>query len=130
MEIVDDGGRPVADGEVGQLVGTTIGVEAMPLIRFATGDMTFMTRERCRCGLWTPRIGPILGREDQVMKLKGTTVYPAAVQRSLEGMAQVVDYIMIATTGGSQTDELEVVAAWRGGGGGRGRRSARGCGGI
>jgi phenylacetate-CoA ligase len=113
-EIVDDAGRPLPDGREGQLVATTIGVEAMPLIRFATGDMTFMTHDRCECGLWTPRIGPILGRRDHAMKIKGTTVYPAAVQRALQGIEQIIDYIMIATAPTALSDELEVVVAWRG----------------
>lgn len=113
-EILDDAGQPVADGTVGQLVATTIGVQAMPLVRFATGDITFMTRERCSCGLHTPRLGPILGRRDQAMKLKGTTVYPAAVQRSLQGVEQIVDYILIATAETALSDDLEVVIAWRG----------------
>jgi phenylacetate-CoA ligase len=114
IEIVDDAGRPLADGQEGQLVATTIGVSGMPMIRFATGDVTFMTRQRCECGLWTPRIGPILGRRDQAMKLKGTTVYPAAVQRALGALEQVVDFVMIATAPTALSDELEVVVAWRG----------------
>ncbi|MGD0461138.1 MAG: AMP-binding protein [Tepidisphaeraceae bacterium] len=113
-EILDDAGHPLPDGQEGQLVATTIGVQAMPLVRFATGDLTFMTRQRCQCGLWTPRIGPILGRKEQAMKIKGTMVYPAAVQRALQGIDQVVDYIMIATAPTALSDELEVVVAWRG----------------
>ena len=114
VEILDDAGRPVPDGREGQLVATTIGVEAMPLIRFATGDVTFLTRRRCPCGLWTPHIGPILGRRDQAMKIKGTTVYPAAVQRALQGLDDLVDYIMIATAPTALSDELEIIAAWPG----------------
>lgn len=113
VEILDDIGNPVPDGQEGQLVATSIGVEGMPLIRFATGDVTFMTRERCACGRWTPRIGPILGRKDQAMKIKGTTVYPAAVQRSLQDIEQIADYVMIATAPTPLSDELEVVIALR-----------------
>jgi phenylacetate-CoA ligase len=76
--------------------------------------MTCMTRARCACGIWTPRIGPILGRRDQAMKIKGTTVYPAAVQRVLSGIEQVSDYVLIATSPSALSDELEVVVAWRG----------------
>jgi phenylacetate-CoA ligase len=86
----------------------------MPLLRFATGDITFLTRNPCPCGRTTPRIGPILGRRDQAMKLKGTTVYPAAVQRSLQSLEQVIDYVMIATAPTPLSDELEVVVAVRG----------------
>jgi phenylacetate-CoA ligase len=114
LEILDDAGNPVLDGTEGQLVATTIGVEAMPLVRFATGDITFMTRDRCSCGLWTPRIGPIVGRREQMMKIKGTTVYPAAVQRALAGIEGVADYVMIATAPTPLSDELEIVVAWRG----------------
>jgi phenylacetate-CoA ligase len=114
VEILDDAGNPVPDGREGQLVATTIGVCGMPLVRFATGDMTFMTHERCDCGRWTPRIGPILGRKDQAMKIKGTTVYPAAVQRALQGVERIIDYVMIATAPTPLSDELEVVVALRG----------------
>ncbi len=113
IEVIDDQGQPVADGQVGQLVATSIGVQAMPLIRFATGDMTFIRREQCRCGRWTPRIGPILGRRDQQMKLKGTTVYPAAVQRALQGISQINDYVMIATAPTPLSDELEILVSLR-----------------
>jgi phenylacetate-CoA ligase len=113
VEILDDDGRAVPEGSVGQLVATTIGVEAMPMVRFATGDMTFLTRERCFCGLWTPRIGPILGRRDQAMKIKGATVYPAAVQSALQGIEAVGDYLLIVTSPTSLCDELEVVVALR-----------------
>jgi len=114
IEIVDDAGSPVPDGKEGQLVATTIGVVGMPLVRFATGDITFLTREQCECGRWTPRIGPILGRKDQAMKIKGTTVYPAAVQRALQGVDQIADYVMIATAPTPMSDELEIVVALRG----------------
>jgi phenylacetate-CoA ligase len=114
VEILDDAGVPVPDGREGQLVATTIGVQAMPLVRFATGDVTIMTRQRCRCGRWTPRIGPILARADQAMKIKGTTVHPAAVQRVLNGMEQIADYVMIANAPTLLSDELEVVVALRG----------------
>jgi len=113
-EILDETGSPVPDETPGQLVATTLGVTAMPLVRFATGDITFLTREPCPCGRTTPRIGPILGRKDQAMKLKGTTVYPAAVQRSLQSIDQVIDYVMIATAPTPLSDELEVVVAVRG----------------
>ena len=115
VEILDDAGNAVPDGVEGQLVATTIGVQAMPLVRFATGDMTFMTRtSNARCGLWTPRIGPILGRLDQAMKIKGTTVYPAAVQRALQAVEQIIDYVMIATAPTALSDELEILVAVRG----------------
>ena len=98
VEILDDHNQPVPDGQVGQLVATTIDALSMPMVRFATGDMTFLTRELCACGRHTPRIGPILGRRDHAMKIKGVTVYPSAVQRSLQALPEVIDFVMIATS--------------------------------
>jgi phenylacetate-CoA ligase len=114
LEIIDEEGRGVEDGQVGEIVATTFGVEAMPLLRFRTGDCSFLVRERCTCGRWTPRIGPILGRKNQAMKLKGTTVYPAAVQRILDATEEVSDYVLIVTCEAPLSDQLEVVVALKG----------------
>jgi phenylacetate-CoA ligase len=114
VEILDAEDRPVPDGEIGEVVATTIGVEALPLLRFRTGDLAFLRRERCACGLWTPRLGPIVGRKNQMMKLKGTTVFPAAVERALSQVEQVVDYVMIVTSSAPLADELEVAIAVKG----------------
>ena len=86
----------------------------MPLIRFATGDITFMTHEQCACGRWTPRIGPILGRKDQAMKIKGTTVYPAAVQRALQQSRPDRRLRDDRNRSDALSDELEVVVALHG----------------
>ncbi len=110
-EIVDEEGRTVPGGQVGELVATTFGVEAMPLIRFRTGDMTYLRREQCECGRVTPRIGPILGRRNQMMKIKGTTLYPSAVQRILDGIEGVRDYVMVVTSPTPLSDELEILVA-------------------
>jgi phenylacetate-CoA ligase len=122
VEILDDDGRPVPDGEVGELVATTIGVEALPLIRYRTGDCTTLRRTRCACGRWTPRIGPIVGRKSQMMKIKGTSVYPAAVQKVLDSYEQIVDYVMIATSVSALSDELSIAVVVRGDASGLERR--------
>ena len=69
LEIVDDSGHVLGDGEVGEVVATTFGVEAMPVIRYATGDCAALFRERCSCGHAAPRVGPIVGRKNQKLKL-------------------------------------------------------------
>jgi phenylacetate-CoA ligase len=84
IEVVDDAGRPVADGEVGEVVATTFGVEAMPVIRYATGDCAALFREQCACGRATPRLGPIVGRKNQKLKFKGTSLFPSTLQAVLE----------------------------------------------
>ncbi len=111
VEVLDDLGRQVPDGEVGEIVATTFGVEAMPLIRFRTGDCSFIDRSRCRCGRWTPRVGPILGRKNQMLKIKGTTIFPSAVERVLQSFPQIDDYVMVASSLAPLSDTLEVLVA-------------------
>ena len=111
VEILDEQGRRVPDGEPGEVVATTIGVEAMPLIRFRMGDMSFMATTRCECGRCTPRIGPILARKNEMLKLKGTTVFPATIYNVLNAIPNVLDYVLVATAAASLSDELEVVVS-------------------
>ncbi len=86
VEIVDDAGGRVADGEAGEIVLTPLGIEGMPLLRFRTGDVSFLVSEPCSCGRNTPRIGPILGRKQQMMKFRGTTLYPNMVFEVLDAI--------------------------------------------
>jgi len=78
-EILDDNNNQVAAGESGELTITTLGVEGMPLIRFKTGDICRKYEEKCACGRNTPRLGPLLGRKNHMIKYKGTTIYPPAI---------------------------------------------------
>jgi phenylacetate-CoA ligase len=111
LEIVDEDGSPMADGEVGEVVVTPLNVEGMPLIRFATGDLSFQSREPCACGRKTPRLGPIVGRKKQMMKVRGTTLYPQAVHAALDGIPHVVEYYISVDSQADLSDELTVHAA-------------------
>lgn len=86
IEILDERGRPVRDGEPGELVITPFGVKGTPLIRFRTGDITFMKSEKCFCGQTSPRIGPVLGRKKQAITIKGIKLFPNNILAVLEGM--------------------------------------------
>jgi len=114
LEILDEDGNRVPPGEVGEVVATTFGIEAMPVLRFRTGDYSFLIEDRCRCGRHTPRLGPILGRKDQMLKIKGTTVFPAAVSRALDSLPNVTNYVMIVSAEDALADHLEVVISARG----------------
>jgi len=85
LEILDDNGAQVKDGEKGEVVVTPLGVTGMPLIRFKTGDISYLIDEKCSCGRTTKRIAPIIGRKNQMLKYKGTTVFPNAILACLEG---------------------------------------------
>lgn len=79
VEVLDESGRPLPPGRAGEVVVTPLGVRGMPLLRFRTGDMAALHEEPCPCGRNTPRLGPVLGRRDQMMKYKGTTLFPGTL---------------------------------------------------
>lgn len=108
LEVLDDQGRSVPDGEVGELVATTFGVEAMPLIRYRTGDCAAIHREPCACGRRTLRVGPIVGRKSQKLKIKGTTVFPSALKLVLDSAEAVAAYVIIARREADLCDSVEV----------------------
>jgi phenylacetate-CoA ligase len=108
VEIVDDQGNRLDDGEVGEVVVTPLGVQGMPLVRFKTGDMSFVINEKCPCGRITKRIGPVLGRKAQLLKYKGTNVYPNAIVSIVEANADFSGCYVEAHT--SQFGEDRVVA--------------------
>ena len=108
VEIVDDAGRPVPDGEIGELVITPLQMEGMPLIRYRTGDITFQVPGACPCGRGGSRIGPILGRKQQRLKVKGTTLYPKTIEDALVAVEGVENFVIEAHTGDDETDRLLV----------------------
>jgi len=108
VEVVDDAGRPVPEGEAGELVITTLQVEGTPLIRYRTGDVTFLVPGVCPCGRGGARIGPILGRKQQRLKVKGTTLYPKAIEDVLLSVDGVENFVIEAHTGDGDTDHLVV----------------------
>jgi phenylacetate-CoA ligase len=107
-EIVDSDGNPLPNGEVGELIITTLRVEGMPLIRYQTGDITFKISDPCKCGRNSSRLGPILGRKDHKLKLKGTTVYPQNIINALYEIPAIENYILETYRGEDFADHLVV----------------------
>jgi len=109
VEILDDAGKPLPDGEAGEVTATTFGVEAMPLIRYRTGDCAAMLSKKCKCGRSTPRIGPIVGRKNQKLKFKGASLFPSTLAGVLEEMEDVEAFVIIARREGELSDAVEVL---------------------
>jgi len=105
-EIINEDGVEVPDGEAGELVITTFGVEAMPLIRYKTGDLVKKYTTPCLCGNHAPRIGPVLGRKKQMIKYKGTTIYPMMVIDVLNNLENIKNYIIEIRSDEMKLDEL------------------------
>jgi phenylacetate-CoA ligase len=105
-EFLDENNSPVTKGDAGELTITTIGVEGMPLLRFKTGDICHGHYESCRCGRNTLRVGPVIGRKNQMIKFKGTTLYPPALYDILENIEGVKNYIVELYTNTIGMDEI------------------------
>ncbi len=108
VEIIGDDGRQVADGTPGEVVITTIGVEAMPLLRYRTGDLAALHSEPCTCGRLSKRLGPVVGRKGQMIKFRGTTLYPPAIFDVLHEADYILEYAAEVYTGEQGTDELRL----------------------
>lgn len=105
-EILDDDGNPVKEGESGELTITTLGVEAIPLLRFKTGDIVKAHDEPCKCGRNTMRLGPVIGRKQQMVKYKGTTLYPPAMNDILNDFDGILCYQIVIQSNEIGLDEI------------------------
>lgn len=105
-EILDENENPVKEGESGELTITTLGVEAIPLLRFKTGDLVKAHYEPCKCGRNTMRIGPVLGRKQQMIKYKGTTLYPPAMNDIMNDFGNVSCYQIVIKSDEIGLDEI------------------------
>lgn len=93
-EVLDENQNPVSEGKIGELVITPLRTRTMPLIRYATGDMLTWSETECSCLRNTRRLGPVVGRKQQRLKFKGTTLYPQAITEALNKF-QKIDIFMI-----------------------------------
>lgn len=85
IEIVDPKtGDPVPDGEIGEIVITTLRKQGAPLIRYRTHDLSRKLTGECKCGSKYPRIDTILGRTDDMVKVKGVNIFPSQVDELLK----------------------------------------------
>lgn len=107
-EIIGENNLPVKDGEIGEVVVTTLGVEGMPLLRFRTGDISSKITEQCACGRNSYRLTPLVGRKNNMIKLKGTTIYPPAIYDVLDNTPYVINYVVIVQNSFAGTDEVIV----------------------
>ena len=108
VEIIGEDGLPVPDGQPGEIVVTTLGVEAMPLLRFRTGDIAAKIMEQCKCGRNSYRLTPLVGRKNNMIKLKGTTLYPPAINDVLDNTDYVENYVIEVRQSEAGTDDVVV----------------------
>lgn len=95
IEILDNNNNIAKVGDVGRLVITTFGSQSMPLVRYDTGDLTYITDEPCECGRNSLRIGPILGRHKNIFKVGGVTVSQQQLENVILSLPYIIDYCII-----------------------------------
>lgn len=93
-ELLDENDNQVGANTPGEVTITTLGVEGMPLLRYKTGDICMYFDEPCGCGRDTWRLSPVIGRKKQMIKFKGTTLYPPALFDLLNEMPEILDYVI------------------------------------
>ena len=108
VEIIGEDGLPVSDGQPGEIVVTTLGVEGMPLLRFRTGDIAAKIIDQCKCGRNSYRLTPLVGRKNNMIKLKGTTLYPPAINDVLDNTDFVENYVIEVRQSEAGTDDVVV----------------------
>ncbi|HOC55728.1 MAG TPA: phenylacetate--CoA ligase [Verrucomicrobiota bacterium] len=101
-------GKPCADGEEGELVLTTLGKQAMPMIRYRTRDITTLTSETCECGRTLRRIKRIGRRADDMFIIRGINVYPSQVETALLKVEGTLPHYQIVLTREEDLDVMEV----------------------
>ncbi|MDQ7832793.1 MAG: AMP-binding protein [Desulfovibrionaceae bacterium] len=102
-----DTGIPLKDGEVGEIVVTAFN-KTYPLIRLATGDLSYIERAPCPCGRTSPRLGNIVGRVDTTARIKGMFVYPHQVEQVISRFEEIKRWQIEVTNPGG-IDEMNLV---------------------
>ena len=108
-EVVDpESGEPLPEGAEGVLVFTTLTKEAVPLLRYATGDITTLRTDTCTCGRTSARMGLIKGRSDDMLIVRGINVYPTQVESVLVRVPELSPHYRLIVTREGTLDEVEV----------------------
>jgi phenylacetate-CoA ligase len=108
-EVVDpDTGEPLPEGEEGELVLTTLTKEALPALRYRTGDMTSLTYETCDCGRTAVRMDNVTGRTDDLLIVRGVNVYPSQIEEVMLDLDAVAPHYRIDLRREGQLDRMEI----------------------
>jgi phenylacetate-coenzyme A ligase PaaK-like adenylate-forming protein len=117
VEVVDPAsGRPLGPGERGELVFTTLTKEAMPVLRYRTGDLAALDPSPCACGRTLPRMSKVTGRKDDMLVIRGVNVYPSEVEAVLVAERAVAPHYLLVVDRTEAMPKLvvacELAAGW------------------
>jgi phenylacetate-CoA ligase len=109
VEVVDPAtGEPVEEGEMGELVLTSLGREAVPLIRYRTRDLTRVTTAPCRCGRTLARMTKVLGRTDDMIIIRGVNVFPSQIESILLQVEHTAPHYQIVVNREGALDVMKI----------------------
>jgi phenylacetate-CoA ligase len=109
VEVIDaDSSLPVDEGIEGELVFTTLAKEAMPMLRYRTGDVGSLTYEPCACGRTTARVRGLRGRIDDMITVRGVNLYPSNVEHLLLSVPDVAPHYQLVVERPGAMDEVTV----------------------
>ncbi len=92
-EVIDANGAPVTEGEIGELVLTNLTRDAMPLLRYRTGDLVKAKTKQCVCGRYEMSLmGGILGRADDMIIVRGVNIFPGAIEEVVRSFDEIIEY--------------------------------------
>lgn len=110
LEVIDpETGEPVADGEIGELVLTTLTREGMPILRYRTRDLSRILPGECPCGRKHRRIDRIAGRADDMIIIKGVNIYPMQIEQVLLSIPEVGQNYLIVLEREGFIDQIKVL---------------------
>lgn len=110
-EIVDpETGEVLPEGEQGELVLTTLTKEALPVLRYRTGDITALTREPCACGRTHARMDNVTGRTDDLLIVRGVNVYASQIEAAMLDIPDVAPHYRIDLSRENALDRMEITA--------------------
>ena len=109
FEVIDpQTGQPLADGESGELVITTLTKQALPMLRYRTRDITRLARRACACGRTHARLQRITGRNDDMLIIRGVNVYPSQIEAVLVGLPGIAPHYQLVLERKGSLDELTI----------------------
>ncbi len=95
VEVLDENGEQVSEGEKGELVLTSLTKEAFPIIRYRTGDITRLLESECACGRTTVRISRLLGRADDMLIVRGINVFPSQIEDVIVKIPEITEHFQV-----------------------------------
>lgn len=109
VEVINpETGEPVEDGQLGEVVITTIQKEGIPVLRYRTHDISYIISEPCECGRTSRKLAKMQGRTDDMLIIRGVNVFPSQVESVLLGIEHISPYYQLVVSRKDFTDQLEV----------------------